>query len=210
MSREALIEDLKRYRVLKSKNIEDALWEVDRANFVLPEDKQFSYADNAMPIGHGQTISQPLTVVFMLELLNAKKGNVIMDIGSGSGWQTTLLANIVGETGRIYAVEIIPELYKFGKQNVSKYPHLLERVNFFCQNAKDGLPDIAKRTGGFDGIIAAAALSKEPEEWRKQLKTGGVLVYPKDNGIYKEVKVGRNEIKSEFYPGFVFVPFVDY
>ena len=80
-----------------------------------------TYVNEPLPIGHGQTISQPLTVAFMLELLQPEEGNKILDIGSGSGWQSALLAEIVGEKGKVYAMEVVPELKEYGEKNVSKY-----------------------------------------------------------------------------------------
>lgn len=238
MSNQELIDHLINTGVLKSENIKKALEEADRINFVGESNEDYAYYDDALPIGHGQTISQPLTVVFMLELLDPKEGNIILDVGSGSGWQSCLLASIVGESGQVHAIEIVPEIFKLGKSNCEKLPALAKRISFYRQNAKIGLTEVAQSTGGFDRIICAADVSQVPQSWRDQLKVGGIMVYPKDRGIYKEIKTSENEtfrpkgrsflphktpsgsdINSEallgskfeksFYPGFVFVPFVD-
>jgi protein-L-isoaspartate(D-aspartate) O-methyltransferase len=205
---EQLVKDLKNKGVLRSKNIENSLLKIDRAYF-LPEDlKTYAYADTALPIGHGQTISQPYTVVFMLEHLQVEKGMNVLEIGYGSGWQTAILADLVGTKGAVYSMEVIPELCRFGKVNISHFSGLDKRVEFYCKNASTGLPDVADSIGGFDRIICAAEVDEVPMSWREQLKMSGVMVYPKKRSLYKETKEGDSKYKIEHYSGFVFVPFV--
>ncbi len=98
--------------------INRAFKKIKREDFLLPEDRSKAGIDNALPIGYGQTISQPATVAFMLELLQPRAGDKILDVGSGSGWTTALLAEIVGKRGKVYGVERILELKNFGKQNL--------------------------------------------------------------------------------------------
>ncbi len=105
---------------LESKSIIEAFKQVDRKDFLSKQKKNLAGLNRALPIGHDQTISQPLVVAFMLEKLNPQEGDKILDIGSGSGWTTALLSEIVGENGKVTALEIIPELKDFGKENVSK------------------------------------------------------------------------------------------
>ena len=145
MNNDNLVDYLINIGALGSSKIIEAFKNVDRADFVRPEDRYAAYYDEALPIGKNQTISQPRTVAFMLELLNPKTGDKIMDIGSGSCWQTCLLASVVGENGHVYAIERIPEIHKFGKDNASKYPHLTKRISFYCTSAKDGLSDNQKK-----------------------------------------------------------------
>src|SRR5450830_1043363 len=95
--------------------ISNAFNEIDRVDFVPNDQKSRAHLDIPLPIGHGQTISQPYTVRRMLEWLDARAGDIILDVGSGSGWTTVLLSFIVGPDGVVYAVERIPELLKFGK-----------------------------------------------------------------------------------------------
>ncbi|MDP3785353.1 MAG: protein-L-isoaspartate O-methyltransferase [bacterium] len=203
---EELVENLKSSGVLKSPKIIEAFLNVDRKDFVPEDMKDSAYLDQALSIGHGQTISQPYTVAFMLELLGPKEGEKIMDIGYGSGWATALLAHIIGPAvlgGKIYAFELIEELCHFGEENVLKYPELRERVILFCQDASGGVEEEK-----FDGIISAAEVLEVPPAWRAQLKIGGRLVYPKAGSLFKEVKIGEGRFSSEQYRGFVFVPFV--
>ena len=97
--------------------VKKAFKEINRADFVLPEHLNVVGVDAPLLIGYGQTISQPTTVKMMLEWLDAKPGNKVLDVGSGSGWTTALLSNIVGKKGKVYAVERIPELKEFGEKN---------------------------------------------------------------------------------------------
>ena len=145
MSMDQLIKSLGKKGVLKSVSIRDALKKVDRKDFVGEDLASLVYEDTALPIGEGQTISQPYTVVFMLELLGAVSGEKIMDVGHGSGWSTGLLADIVGDGGKVYAIELLEILCRMGEKNVSRYPDLRARVKFYCQNAEIGRASCRER-----------------------------------------------------------------
>lgn len=200
---EKLIRSLKQNGVLHSLRLEQALREIDRADFVPEEFREAAYEDAALPIGGGQTISQPYTVVFMLELLKPEEVDIVLDIGYGSGWQTALLASMVGDRGRIYAIERVQRICEFGRENIAKYPHLAQRVTLFCRDATSGVPGRK-----FNAIISAAEVEDVPSAWRSQLVVGGRLVYPQSQAVVKEIKRGENDFSREVYPGFVFVPFV--
>lgn len=213
------LDNLLKQGVLKTPAIIEAFKKIDRADFIPPELKERAYINEPLPIGEGQTISQPLTVAFMLELLQPEPGNKIFEIGFGSGWQTALLAYIVSEKGgksqvpssklqtrgMIYAVERIPELFRFGRKNVAKYGFIKNGiVKMIGGDATLGL----KRHAPFDRIIAAASGKEVPEEWLKELKIGGRLVAPVKESIWLYVKTGKNEFSKKEYPGFIFVPLV--
>ena len=105
----ALIDHLINEGWLKAPRIIEAFRRIKRVDF-LPEDMEdLAELNEALPIGYGQTISQPLVVVFMLEQLEPKEGDKILDIGSGSGWTSALLGEIVGKKGRVIAIDVIPE-----------------------------------------------------------------------------------------------------
>ena len=205
---EELVIKLEEEGVLKSPLIKGAFLKVDRKNFLPEELKDRAYEDSALPIGEGQTISQPFTVAFMLELLEPRRGDKIMDVGSGSGWTSALLSHIVGEpnnSGKIFAFEIKNELCEFGERNVeTSYPKLARHISFICGDAKDGLPVEAS----FDGILSSAEVLEVPKAWRHQLRVGGRLIYPKGGSLFKEIKLGENKFGLKEYPGFVFVPFI--
>ena len=141
MNNSNLVEKLKVDGFLKMPAIISAFQKIDRADFVLPQYSNEAYEDYPLPIGHGQTISQPATVAFMLELLQPKIGEKILDIGAGSGWATALLAEIVGKDGKVYGLEIISELVEFGKNNLGKYNFnnaeiLLAGKNWACRQKR--------------------------------------------------------------------------
>lgn len=202
-----LIDSLKAQGVLKSAGVIAAFEAVDRRNFVPEEMGASAYADEPLSIGFGQTISQPSTVAFMMEHLAAKEGDIIFDVGSGSGWQAALLAQMVGPTGKVYTAEIIPELCKFSRENIEKYPALAGRIVSECGNAEIGIASLSQQEA-LDKIIAAATLDEVPAVWRAQLKIGGKMIYPSREALFEETKTNADEFKLVKYPGFVFVPFV--
>lgn len=188
---------------LKTERIIGAFRAVSRRDFVPDSMKEESEANAPLPIGYGQTISQPLTVAFMLELLAPERGEKILDVGSGSGWQSSLLAHIVGESGKVFAIERIPELSEFGKENAEKYG--FKNLEFIVGDGTLGL----KEESPFDKIIVAASAFREiPPELKKQLKIGGKLVIPVDRSIWLLEKTSDREFKETEYPGFVFVPLI--
>lgn len=204
-----LIQELINQGYLKSPQIIEAFKKVRREDFLPQNLKEEAALNIPLPIGYGQTISQPLTVAFMLELLQPQKGEKILDVGAGSGWVAALLAQIVGENGKIYAIELIPELKKFGEENAAKYNFFEKGIaEFFCSDGADGLPDKAP----FDKIHIAAAALKIPEPLKEQLKIGGRLVMPVGESFSQSLvlleKKGKNKYKEIHYPGFVFVPLI--
>jgi protein-L-isoaspartate(D-aspartate) O-methyltransferase len=198
-----LVNHLEVEGVLHSLTIKKALFAVERENFVPPALKHLSYEDTALPLEEGQTISQPYTVVFMLEQLSAQPGQSVFEAGYGSGWQTALLAHLVGPRGMVYAFEINPALCRRGRSNLQRYPNLLSRISLFCLSAARGYPEMAP----FDRIICGAEVAQAPQPWREQLKIGGRMVYPSHKSIMVETKLEDGSFKVEEHHGFVFVPF---
>lgn len=202
---EKLVKELTEMGVLKTSRIIEAFKATDRKDFVLEEYKNEAYENIPLPIGYGQTISQPYTVAFMLELLQPNVGNKIMDVGSGSGWTTALLAHITGEKGRIFSIELIPELKKFGEENVSKYNFIKkEIVQFLSINAVRGISEEAP----FDRILSGASAHEVPSAWKKQLKIGGRIVIPIRDSIHLLIKKSEKEFSDQEFSGFAFVPFI--
>ncbi len=197
-SNKDLINSLEGSGVLKSKHIRKAFLNIDRKDFVTDEYKDLAYMDTALPIGYGQTISQPYTVAFMLELLELKRGQKVLDIGTGSGWSTALLSNIVGSTGWIQGVEIVEELIEVGRGNIKKYG--INNAQISKTKGNIGIPGEV-----FDRILVSASAEKFPEELLKQLKDDGIIVIPIRDSIFKFKKDLNKEILKEEYYGFSFV-----
>ena len=206
MFNDLMIKELIKKGVLKTALIINAFKKTDRADFVLSDFKKEAYRDYPLPIGHNVTISQPTTVAFMLELLEPKKGDKILDIGSGSGWTTELLSQIVGKKGKVFGVEIIPELVEFGRKNLSKY----NKKNVFYKNAEIILSEKNilgfSEKAPFDKILVSAMAKKLPKELVNQLSISGILVIPIKNSIWRIDKISENEIKEKEFYGFNFVP----
>ncbi|HEX8780215.1 MAG TPA: methyltransferase domain-containing protein [Nocardioides sp.] len=129
--------------------------------------------DGPLDIGHHQTNSQPRTVADMLRLLDVQPGHSVLDVGSGSGWTTALLAHLVGEHGRVRGVEVVPELVTTGRANLERVGRPWASIE---QAAPDvlGLPDHAP----YDRILVSAEARRLPQELVDQLTDDGVLVVP--------------------------------
>lgn len=183
-----------------------AFTEIPRREFIPTDLRKLAVADIALPIGSGQTISQPSTVAFMLELLEPEPGQTILDVGSGSGWTSALLGSVVGEKGRVIALERLPELCQQTKENIAKFG--LDRagiVQCFCKSGSEGYAVSAP----YDRILVSAAGEKIPEALKSELAPGGILVMPVRNALVRLRKKGKNEFQEEEFPGFVFVPFIE-
>jgi protein-L-isoaspartate(D-aspartate) O-methyltransferase len=199
---EELVQHLKDAGVLKTKELVEAFLKTDRRDFVLPEYEGQAYEDYPLPIGSGQTISQPYTVAFMLELLGPQKGDKILDVGSGSAWTTALLAHMAGEKGKAYGVERIPELVGLGKENLAKYS-LPQAEIIQAEKHILGLPEKAP----FDKILVSAAAEGEvPKELLLQLKEDGVMVLPVADAVLRVQKIPGREPEIQTFEGFAFVP----
>jgi protein-L-isoaspartate(D-aspartate) O-methyltransferase len=214
-----LIENLILEGWLKTPRIIEAFKKIKRVDFLPEKLKDLAKLNEALPIGYGQTISQPLVVAFMLELLQPKEGEKILDIGSGSGWTSALLAYIVSGglnlkfkiqkaklKGKVIAIEVIPELMEFGKKNVAKY-NFVEKgiVEFICGDGSKGY----QKEAPYDKILVSATAKECYQSWKEQLKVGGRIVTPISNSIWLFVKKSEKEFEEFEYPGFVFVPLIE-
>ena len=196
-----LIRRMQNSGVLRTSRIIKAFEKIDRKYFVPEGFDEEIYDDAPLPIGRGQTISQPTTVAFMLELLNAKDGDRVLDIGSGSGWTAALLSEIVGENGEVTGMDRVDELVEVGQKNLAQF-----RFKHSCiEKAGEKL---GKPGQQYDGILVSASAPEIPFELLEQLKIGGTVVVPVQNSIFRFKKLSNTDVQKEEYPGFVFVPLI--
>ncbi len=199
------INELIRQGNLKTDIIINAFSEIDRVDFVPKDLKRDAYANIALPIGYGQTISQPMIVAIMLEFLDPQQGQKVLDIGSGSGWTTALLCYIVGNHGKVIALEKIEKLSNWGKENVSKYGYVKDFIAEFY--VADGTKGFSKNAP-YDRILVSASTDKVPNELKAQLVIGGKMVIPIKSSLVYIERISKEEFKQEEFPGFLFVPLV--
>ncbi len=181
--------------VLKTERIVKAFLKVDRADFVRSGFLDSAYGDFPLPIGQGQTISQPYTVAFMFELLQPEEDSLILDVGCGSCWTTALLATIAKE-GKVIGVEIVKELVEFCKSNLNRYG--FGNIEIYHS---DKLPP---SDGSYDRILVSAAARELPEELVNAMKDNAIMVIPIRSSIFKVEKRNNNLMMEEHY-GFAFV-----
>lgn len=202
--RNLLVKQLKE-KGITDKNVLDTIAKIPRHFFIDSSFEDFAYQDKAFPIGAGQTISQPYTVAFQSELLQVEKDHKILEIGTGSGYQTAVLC-LLG--AKVYSVERQNELFKKTKNLLSKLSiNVIPKLLSFGDGYK-GLPDYAP----FDGIIVTAGAPSVPQALMSQLKIGGRLVIPVgENEQIMTLLVRKNETqfeKTEF-GDFKFVPLLE-
>ncbi|MFZ0141111.1 MAG: methyltransferase domain-containing protein [Aeromicrobium sp.] len=153
--------------------VDEAFAVVDRAEFLRPHDRAVAGIDEPLSIGLGQTNSQPRTVRAMLQLLEVEAGQRVLDVGSGSGWTTALLARLVGPTGSVLGVELEPDLATWGAENLGR-----QDTPWASIRAAD--PDVlgAPAEAPFDRVLVSAAARQLPDELVEQLTDDGVMVVP--------------------------------
>ncbi len=178
--RRRLILSLKEEGYILSEKVEKAMLSVPRELFVPKEYRDLAYTDRPLPIGHGQTISAPSIVAYMTELLKVDIGHKVLEVGTGSGYQAAILAEIVApkdvpkeKWGHVYTVERIPQLAEYAKENLRKTGYL-DRVTIIIGDGTEGFKDEAP----YDRIIVTAAAPKVPEPLIRQLKPGGIMIIP--------------------------------
>lgn len=175
-----------------------------RTQFLTSDTIKHANEDRPLPIGYGQTNSQPSTVRAMLEWLDPKPGEHVLDVGSGSGWTSALLARLVGETGSVVAIELVPELVAFGKANCQSLG--ITTITFHEAGAHFGWPAQAP----YDRILVSASASRLPSEIIGQLRPGGKLVIPINYSIHEITKCPDGGLDDIEHTGYTFVPLIEY
>lgn len=190
---------------IKDPVVLDAIETLPRHYFLPAEFESHAYEDKAFPIAAGQTISQPYTVAYQTRLLKVNKGDKILEIGTGSGYQAAVLC-LCG--ARVYTIERHKELSETAVQTL-KAIGLADKISFYVGDGTKGLSGEAP----YDGIIVTAGAPSVPKTLIAQLKVGGRLVIPvgKSADVQRMVritKLGEDEIKTEAFDDFSFVPLV--
>ena len=197
--RKKLTEEIRR-KGIKDERVLYAINKVPRHLFMDSSFIKFAYRDQAFPIRAGQTISQPFTVAFQTQLLEVKDMHKILEIGTGSGYQAAVLAEM---GAKVYTIERQKELFLLSQTLLNSLNY---RLNFFYGDGYQGLPTY----GPFDRILITAAAPAIPEKLLQQLKTGGRLVVPLGDNNSQVMtlieKVGESEYRKTEHGFFVFVP----
>ena len=198
MNKKALLQKLNSIDILEI--IIRAFEKVPREEFVPEKYKPYAYEDIPLPIGHGATISQPWTIAFMLNLLELKKNQKVLEIGSGSGYVLALLSEITH--GNIFGVEINTELAARSQKTLRKLGYT--KIKIINKSGSHGLPEHAP----FDCILISAAAQDAPYHLTGQLKEKGIIVASVQDKVVKITKTNNKLITQEF-KGFSFVPLQD-
>ena len=202
-----LIEHLENSTGVLTPKLKEAVAEIHRADFVEEDYRVEAYNDYPLPIGHGQTISQPTIVVLMLSLLDPQKGDRILDVGCGSGWTTVLLGYLVGKEGEVVGVDIIEEFVEVARNRANSYSEKAPNIAFFHCSEEDAI-----YSDSFDRILVSASLSdidRIPKRMFGGLKEGGVLVAPILNDLVVLKKTGGEfEELKRFSETVRFVPYI--
>jgi protein-L-isoaspartate(D-aspartate) O-methyltransferase len=184
-------------------SLDEALRRVRRRDFLPRRMRGFARENAAVPIGHGQTNSQPSTVRDMLELLEVEPGHRVLDVGCGSGWTTALLGDLVGPTGRVVGVEIVPELVEWGRENLAAYEMPWTRIEQAAEGVL-GVPGL----GPYDRVLVSAEATGLPHELLGQLVLGGLMVVPV-KGRMTVVRRTGGEPEVHHAGWYTFVPLIE-
>jgi protein-L-isoaspartate(D-aspartate) O-methyltransferase len=193
--------DLLREKGITDENVLNAIHSIPRHYFLDSAFDKIAYEDRAFPIEEGQTISQPYTVAYQTQLLQIKKGEKVLEIGTGSVYQATVLAEL---GARVYTIERQKKLYEKHRNYIfkTKYPN----IKFFYGDGFEGLPSYAP----FDKVIITAAAPFIPPKLIAQMRVGGMMVIPVDEEenqrMLRITKLENNETKEEAFDKFSFVP----
>lgn len=200
--RKRLVEGI-RAKGIKDERVLTAIGKLPRHYFLEKAFVEVAYEDRAFPIGHEQTISQPFTVAYQTELLEIEPRQMVLEIGTGSGYQAAILA-LMG--ARVFTIERQKALHTYSNKMFELLG--LPQIRTYFRDGNNGLPEFAP----FDKIIVTAAAPEIPEKLSKQLKVGGVLIVPvggQDGQVmYKITRLSETKFDCQKLRRFKFVPFL--
>lgn len=182
--------------------VAQALEDLPRAWFLPPKQRERAGYDGPLDIGHGQTNSQPRTVENMLVLLDVLPGQRVLDVGSGSGWTTALLARLTGPEGAVRGVEVVPELARIGAANLARTGQPWAQITVAATDVL-GLPD----EGPFDRILVSAEARTMPKQLVDQVAVDGRMVIPVAGTMHLVCR-GPEGVQVSRHGGYRFVPLV--
>lgn len=199
--RRQMVQSQMKARDIDNERVLNAMRSVPRHNFVPSQYQSEAYADHPLPIGYGQTISQPYIVALMTQELNVEKEDRVLEVGTGSGYQAAVLAELAEE---VYSIEIVPELAEKAKKT-------LKENCYFNAHVKQGDGYFGWREHSpFDKIIITAAATHIPRPLIDQLKDGGKLIVPLGSVRYHQtltlIAKDGNKLTSEYITSVRFVP----
>lgn len=200
--RQKLVETIKS-KGIKNENVLQAIGKIPRHLFMDSGFLDHAYQDKAFPIAANQTISQPYTVAFQTELLQIKKGNKILEIGTGSGYQAAVLCEL---GAKVYSIERQQELFKKTSKFLPKLGYMPKKLIF-----GDGYKGLTEEAP-FDGIIVTAGAPFVPKPLLAQLKIGGKLVIPVGDDVQTMtlyIRKGAKEFEKHEFGDFRFVPLLE-
>lgn len=202
--KQKLIDYWQSFGIIKDKKAIEAFKKINREHFINEGLKGEAYGDYPLPIGSGQTISQPTTVMLMTQALELKEGQKVLEVGSGSGYQAAIISEIIGKKGRVVTTEIIKGLADFAKANIKKAG--IKNVEVVNYDGSQGY----KKEAPYDRIIITAACPEVPMPLISQLKDDGMLIAPVGSLALGQkmlkIKKKDNKLQEESLGDFVFVP----
>ncbi len=198
--KKALFNKLQKDKLIKSNKVLQAFQAIPREMFVLKGSIAEAYYDVALSIGYRQTISQPTTVLIMVDALELKKTDKVLEVGAGSGYEAAILSQL---SDQVYSVEIVPELVAFAKNNLMKAK--IKNVEVIQWDGGLGY----EKKAPYDKIIVSAACDNIPKALINQLVEGGILVAPVGSGYTQKMIKGikhNKELEETDLGDYIFVP----
>ena len=199
-TKQGLINTWQKRGLISDQRVLEAFRTIPREQFVLSGFKSKAYRDAPLEIGYGQTISQPFTLLSMVELLNVEKTDKVLEIGAGSGYGAAILGQLASQ---VYAIEIVPELVKLAQGNL--YQSKINNVEVIEWDGSRGYD----RESPYDKVIVSAACSEIPKALIEQLGEDGVIVAPVGDGWSQVMTRGvkcNEGLKKSYFGSYAFVP----